>query len=75
MTVLELIKHVGGIREYCWCISEWSDYVGKAHKGKHKSDYFNRLYRSMTVEYYIMRLSRYKVTRPYVRKAPVDSNP
>ena len=73
MTTLELIAHVGGVNQYCKYVSEWSNVVMLAHQQKHKSDYFNRKYRSITVEYYILRMSPHKTTRPYHRKAPVDS--
>lgn len=74
MTMLELIHHVGGPKQYARCVCEWSAVVLKAHERKHKSDYFNEKYKSITVEYYILRMSAYKTTRPYNRKT-VDSNP
>lgn len=73
MTVVELIAHVGGINQYVRYVSEWSNIVMKAHQGKHKSVYFNRKYKTITVEYYILRMSPHKTTRPYHRKQPVDS--
>jgi hypothetical protein len=69
MTTLELIEWVGGINWYVRCVSEWSMMVMDAHHGKFKSDYLNRKYRTMTVEYYILRESRYKLkTRPYKQR-------
>lgn len=61
---LPLIEHVGGIANYCKCITAWSIIVMNAHRSQY-SEYLNQKYKAMTVKYYILRMSEWKTTRPY----------
>lgn len=71
MTLLQLIEHVGDVRNYCQCLKEYTQIRLNAITGKQvPAEYKRKFYQSgMTVEYYIMNMSRFKVKRAYNRKA------